>query len=64
LALAAGELMRLPREQCLRPDERHRLLHLCGGLATPHAPCAEAEPDVLGDAQVREERIALNTIET
>jgi hypothetical protein len=54
LLLAARELVRIALAQSAQPDEAERL-----GDAFAPAPAVDAEADVLGHGQVREERIVL-----
>ena len=59
LLLAARELPRLALLEPREADELEDREHAAAHVALAHAPAAEAEGDVLEDAQVREERVRL-----
>ena len=59
LALAAGELARLAAEIVAELQQLRRLAHLAVDLRLVGAAHLEAEADILGDRQVRVERIGL-----
>jgi hypothetical protein len=59
LALAAGESPRLALEQPLEPEDLGGLLHAAVGLVLRHLLQLQPEGDVVVDAEVRVERIAL-----